>query len=237
MTSTQPIRGTETNMGSVRERFGGVDTPASLLGLFTSLGVLVFLGALIAAGGGALDYQLNAFDLEGNATELTALGIGLAALVVLASFFVGGIATGRMARYDGGKNGLAMALWALLLVAIFAALGAFVGAEYNAFQQAGLPDWFSQLRLGQDDVTTLAIIAAIVNVAAMFLGGWLGGRIGELYHRRVDAALAAGHSTADVRTRPVAADSVDADDRGHVAPRDEDAVVHPDAEVREQERL
>lgn len=197
MTVRQSIRGTETDLSSVRERFGGIDTVASILGMFTAFGVLVFLGALIAAGGGALDYQLNAFDLEGNVTELTIVGIVLAAIVVLAAFFVGGIATGRMARYDGGRNGLAMALWSLLLVAVFAALGAFVGAEYNAFQRSGLPDWFSQLRLSQEDVTTLGIVAAAVNVAAMFLGGWLGGRLGELYHRRVDAALAAGPPAGD----------------------------------------
>lgn len=177
-------------MGSVRERFGGVDTPAALMGMFTALGVLVFLGALIAAGAGGLEYQLNAFDIEGNATELTVVGVVTAVLVVLASFFVGGIAAGRIARYDGGINGAAAALWTLLLVAVFAALGAFVGAEYNAFQQAGLPDWFSQLRLSGDEITTLGIIAAIASVVAMFLGGYLGGKIGEMYHRKVDAALA-----------------------------------------------
>lgn len=189
MTARQTIRGTETRMGSVRERFGGVDTPAALMGTFTALGVLVFLGALIAAGGGALEYQINAFDLEGNATELTIIGIVVALLVVLAAFFVGGIAAGRMARYDGGVNGIATATWALLLVAIFAALGAFLGAEYNAFQRAGLPDWFSQLRIAGGDATALGVVAAVLNVAVMFLGAYLGGKIGETYHTRVDAAL------------------------------------------------
>lgn len=176
-------------MGSVRERFGGVDTPAALMGMFTALGVLVFLGALIAAGAGTLEYQLNAFDIEGNAQELGIVGVIVAIIVVLASFFVGGIAAGRMARYDGGINGIAAATWALLLVAVFAALGAFVGDEYNAFQRAGLPDWFSQLRLSGDEVTTIGVIAAILSIVAMFLGAYLGGKLGEAYHRRVDAAL------------------------------------------------
>lgn len=189
MTTRNTIRGTETQMRSVRERFGGVDTPAALMGMFTAFGVLVFLGALIAGGGGALEYGLNAFDLEGSAAELTIIGVVVALLVVLASFFVGGIAAGRMARYDGGVNGIATATWALLLIAVFAALGAFVGAEYNAFQRAGLPDWFSQLRIGAGDATTLAVVAAVLNVAAMFLGAYVGGRIGETYHSRVDAAL------------------------------------------------
>lgn len=198
----ETIRGTETRMGSVRERFGGVDTPAALMGMFTALGVLVLLSALIAAGGGGLEYQLNAFDVEGNAQELGIVGVVLAVLVVLASFFVGGIAAGRMARFDGGINGLAAATWALFLIAVFAALGAFVGAEYNAFQQAGLPDWFSQLRLSSDEVALIGIIAAVVSVAAMFLGAYLGGKVGEAYHRRVDAALAdSGPATVPASNR------------------------------------
>lgn len=191
-------------MGGVRERFGGVDTPAALMGMFTSLGVLVFLGALIAAGAGGLDYQLNAFDIEGNAQELAWAGVIAATLVVLASFLAGGWASGRMARYDGGINGLAMGLWTLLAVAIFAALGAFVGSEYNAFQQAGLPDWFTQFR--RDEMTTIGVVAAVLAIAAMFIGGYLGGKLGELYHRKVDAALsdrrAADHRVADDTTVP-----------------------------------
>lgn len=199
MTTRSRIRGTETSMASVRERFGGVDTPSAVAGMFTAFGVLVFIGSLIAAGAGGLDFQLNAIDLEGNAVELVTSGIVLAVLAVLAAFFVGGWAAGRMARYDGGINGLASAMWALLLIAVFAALGAWVGAEYNAFQQAGLPDWFSQMR--GDDVTTLGIVSAIVAIAAMFVGGYLGGKVGEMYHRKADAALAdsqVGHQSTTV---------------------------------------
>jgi ascorbate-specific PTS system EIIC-type component UlaA len=73
-------------------------------------------------------------------------------------------------------------------VAVFAALGAFVGEEYNAFQRAGLPDWFSQLR--GDDVTATAIIWGLIFVVLVLGGGYLGGKLGETYHRKVDAALA-----------------------------------------------
>lgn len=197
----QGIAGTETRTTSVRERFGGIDTPAALAGMLTALGTIVFLASLVAAGAGGLEYQLNAIDVEGNVQEVAIVGLVTAALVVFASFLVGGWAAGRMARYDGGINGLATAVWMLLLVAIFAALGAFVGSEFNAFQQAGLPDWFSQLR--GDDVTVAAIVAAIVMVVAMFGGGYLGGKLGEGYHRTVDAALTdprTSRRTGDDRT-------------------------------------
>ena len=172
---------------TVRERFGGVDTPAAIMGMFAAIGVLTFLVGLFGAGSATIPFQLNAFDLDGNAVELAIGGVLIAVVVVFVSFLLGGWAAGRMARYDGGINGLATALWALLLVAIFGALGVWVGAEYNAFQRAGLPDWFSQFR--GDDVTTLGIVAAILAIAAMFLGAYWGGKWGERYHERADAAL------------------------------------------------
>jgi hypothetical protein len=194
-TRSDSIRGAETPMGSVKDRFGGVDTPASLMGMFTALGVLVFLGALIAAGAGAADYQMNAFDIEGNVQELVVGGVIMAVLVTFVAFLCGGWAAGRMARYDGGMNGIGTALWALLLVAVFAALGAWAGAEYNAFQRIGLPDWFTQIR--GDDVTTLGVVAAIASVIAVLAGGFLGGILGEAYHRKADAALADQTVTRD----------------------------------------
>lgn len=211
MTTTRDgIRGTEYSMVSVRERFGGVDTPAAIVGMLAAFGTMVFLSALIAAGAGSIEYAVNAFDIEGNAAEVAATGIVSLGLVVLASFFVGGWAAGRISRYDGGVNGLACALWALLLIVVFGALGAWFGAEYNAFQQVGLPDWASQIR--GDDVTSVGIIAAVVGVAAMFLGAYLGGRLGEIYHRKADAAIADSH----VGYQPVVAGDADtlATDRG-----------------------
>lgn len=187
MTNSTYIHGAEINMASIRERFGGVDTPAAILGMLTAFGVLVFLGALIAAGAGNIPYQLNAYDIQGNLQELAIGGVAVAVAVVFVSFLAGGWSAGRMARYDGGTNGVGVALWALLLVAIFAALGAWAGTEYNAFQQVGLPDWFSQIR--GDGVTSIAVISAVLAVVAMFAGAYLGGRLGELYHRKADAAL------------------------------------------------
>jgi hypothetical protein len=181
------ILGTEADLGSIRERFGGADLLAGILGMFAALGVLVFLGSLIAAGAAGIPYQLNAIDLDGNLQEVEVVGAIMAIALVLVSFLVGGIAAGRMARYDGPINGAGAALWFLLLVAVFAALGAWVGEEYNAFAAVELPNWFGQI--GADDVTLKAIAAGLAGAVAALLGGYIGGGIGEQYHRRVDAAV------------------------------------------------
>jgi hypothetical protein len=186
--ATSPrVGGAERDLSSIRERFGKADLLASILGTFTALGVFVFLGALFAAGAANIELQTNLLNPEGGLDEVEIVGAVTAVAVVFVSFLVGGIAAGRMARYDGGLNGIGTALWMLFLVALFAALGAFVGAEYNAFASADLPNWIAQI--DAEEVTAAAIGTTVVAVVAMFGGGYLGGRIGETYHRKVDAAI------------------------------------------------
>lgn len=174
-------------LSGVRERFGKADLVASILGMLTALGMLVFLSALIAGVAAGFELQTNLINETGTLDEIEIGGAIAAAGVVFVAFLVGGIAAGRISRYDGGMNGIGTALWFLLLVAVFAALGAWVGQEYNVFANADLPNWVAQIDV--EEVTTAAIVMSIVFVVVMFVGGYLGGRIGESYHRKVDAAI------------------------------------------------
>lgn len=190
------IRGTETDMSSIKDRFGGADVVAGILGMFAALGALVFLSSLLAAGTAGIAYQLNQIDIDGNLQEVEVIGSIVAIVVVLVSFFVGGWAAGRMARYDGGINGVGAALWFIFLVAIFGALGVWFGQEYNAFAALDLPNWVGQM--GADDATLKAIVGALAGIVAALLGGFIGGQLGEQYHRDVDAALTTETAHGDV---------------------------------------
>lgn len=185
--SPNRVRGAQTDVRRVVERFGGADLVAAAFGMFTALGVLVFLGALIAAGAAGIDYQLNAIDADGNLQDVELVGTAVAVIVVFVSFLIGGWATGRMARYDGAVNGMGAALLFIALVAAFAAAGAWAGSEYNAFAGVGLPNWFAQF--DARDVTAGAIGAAAAAVVAALAGGGVGGWVGAAYHQKADAAL------------------------------------------------
>jgi len=185
--STETRADIEPEASIVRERYGKADLVASILGMFAAVGTLVFLGALFAAGTATIELQTNLLNQDGTLDEVETVGAIAAMVVLFVSFLVGGIAAGRMSRYDGGMNGMGTALWFLLLVTIFAALGAWVGEEYNAFALADLPNWVSQVDV--ENVTTTAIVMSIVSVAVILLGGYLGGRIGDSYNRKVDEAL------------------------------------------------
>jgi hypothetical protein len=172
----------------LRERFGGVDTPAAIAGMFTAMGVFLFLAGLGAAGVGGLAFQVDTVDVEGAVEEISLIGGILALVGLFMAFLVGGWAAGRMARYDGGLNGAMTAFWMVLLIVIFAALGAWIGEEYNVFAQMNLPDWVAVW--SSDEATAAAVIGGVLGIVVMFLGGYVGGQWGEAYHRKADAALA-----------------------------------------------
>ena len=148
--------GHDRGLTEVRRRFGRVDLPAAVAGLLAAIGSVALLAGLAWAVGYdvAQDDDLRTGDLVA----------GVAVVVV--SSAIGGWVAGRMARYDGGRNGLVTALLLLVLAAVVVAV-----------RHGDHPD--------------RAPVVAAIAVAAALLAGFLGGRAGEHYHRRADETIVA----------------------------------------------
>ena len=190
------VVGHDRGLTEVRRRFGGVDLPAALAGLLAAIGSMVLLGG-IAGAIGRVGYE---YGLDGAEEEsLTVGGFVAGVVVLLVSFLIGGWVAGRMARYDGGRNGLVTALLFLALAAGLAALGTWAGSEYDVFDDIDLPQWF---RSGE--YTGQAIASAAVAIVVALVAAWFGGKAGERYHRRADETIVATReggigATTDVR--------------------------------------
>ena len=173
------------NVG-VREaqrRFGGVDVPATLVGMLAALAFLILIGGLVGAAIGAVGYQTG---LRGNHASLSIASLAGGIVAIFAAFLIGGWAAARIARYDGPRNGLMTGVWALLLALVLAGLGAGLGTQYDVFRNVpNLPNWFSR-----DAETLGAIASAAAAVIAMLIGGALGGVWGARYHRKIDRVIA-----------------------------------------------
>jgi hypothetical protein len=171
----------EVDVDEARRRFGGLDVPATLVGMLVALALLMLLGGLVGAAVGAIGYQTG---LDGNQAKLS-IGALVGGIVALSlAYYVGGWAAGRIARYDGVKNGVMTGVWTLVLAAALAGLGAWLGGEYNVLARVDLPNWFSR-----DALTVGAVASGVVAVLAMLAGGALGGARGARYHRRADAVI------------------------------------------------
>jgi hypothetical protein len=113
------------------------------------------------------------------------IGGGIAVLVVLfLAYLAGGYVAGRMSRFDGARQGLAVWIIGLLVVLVLAIAGVALGAQYNVLQQLNLP----RIPVDEGTATTAGIITLVAILLVTLLGAVLGGKLGERYHRRVDRA-------------------------------------------------
>jgi len=179
----------------VRQRFGGIDIGASVAGALAALGVTVLLGG-VAGSIGTVGYQL---DAERGTDALSAGGLVTGLVVLLAAFLIGGWVAGRMARYDGGKNGLLTAVWFIALAAVLAGAGAWLGDKYDLFRDLHVPQWFSN-----NATTTSAIVSGVIAALVMLAAGFLGGMVGARYHTRADEYLAAEERDLLTHQEPLA---------------------------------
>ena len=166
----------------VQERFGGVKLGAAFFGWLVAVGMTVLLSGLVAlvaalwrAGGAALPADAAAVGTTGMVTVLAVLAV---------AYFTGGYVAGRLARFDGARNGLCTWLVGLVGTVLAAIAAAVLATRLPAMALPTLP-------VPVPDVSTLTIggavlLAAIVVVTA--LAAALGGRLGERFHRRVDRA-------------------------------------------------
>ena len=170
-----------------RDRFGGIKWGAAFFGWLSANGLAVLLIALVSAGGVGLGLA-QGVDSVGEATDqATGIGLGgaIAALVVLfLAYLAGGYVAGRMARFDGVRQGLAVWIIGLLVVLVLALAGALLGAQYNVLQQLNLP----RIPVDEGTATTAGIVTLVAILLVTLLGALIGGKVGERYHRRVDRA-------------------------------------------------
>ena len=170
-----------------RARFGGIKWGAAFFGWLTANGLAVLLIALLSAAGVALGLSQGVDTADEAAQQADTLGIGggIAILVVLfLAYLAGGYVAGRMSRFDGARQGLAVWLIGLIVVLVLALAGGVLGAQYNVLQQLNLP----RIPIDEGTATTAGIITLVAILVVTLLGAILGGKLGTRYHRRIDRA-------------------------------------------------
>ena len=172
------------------DRFGGIKWGAAFFGWLSANGLAVILLAILSAAGVAFGLsQVSTADQAAQQATAAAdtIGItgGIALLVVLfLAYLAGGYVAGRMARFDGLRQGIAVWVIGLLVIVALAVLGAVLGAQYNVLSQLNLPS----IPVSGDTLTTAGIVSGIAALVATLLGAILGGKLGERYHRKIDRA-------------------------------------------------
>ncbi|GAB3668217.1 hypothetical protein GCM10027596_38550 [Nocardioides korecus] len=176
-----------------KERFGGVKVFCAFFGWITATGMAVLLTALIAAAGAGVGLVSSASQVAGAAksqgistSDIGWIGVIALLVVVFVSYYSGGYVAGRMARFDGARQGLAVFGWAVVAAIVVAVLGAIGGAKFDVLNNLNS---FPRIPSSFGDLTLAAVVALVGVVVVALVGAVLGGLAGMAFHRRVDRTV------------------------------------------------
>lgn len=179
----------ETVIAREKEQFGGIKIGSAFFGWLTATGMAVLLVALLAAAGIAVGLANNAnvSDAMNLASSQTVGIAGIIALLVILflSYYCGGYVAGRMARFNGVRQGLMVWFWAVIVAVLVALLGLLAGPRFNILANVNS---FPRIPVNEGQLSTTGIIAAVVVAAVTLAAAALGGLAGMHYHRQVDRA-------------------------------------------------
>jgi hypothetical protein len=172
----------------LRELHGGVDWLAGFIGfVFTAVvGTGLFAVASLVLMPLGLSFSFEEITLD----SAVITGLVLAGVVLFLSYLIGGYVSGRIARFDGGINGIMVVVWTIVVSVLAGVVGVVFGTVLSG-------DFFAALGNGVSVVlnaagaasanlgyTALGIVVVALIIA--LLGGFLGGRMGARYHREID---------------------------------------------------
>ena len=166
-----------------REEFGGLNWGSAFFGWLVAVGVAVILLAILSAAGTAFGLsEVSESEANSNAETLGIVG-GILLIAVLAiAYYCGGYVSGRMSRFDGGRQGFGTWAIGVIVTVILAVAGVIFGSEYNILEQLNLP----RIPIDEGTLTAGAAIALAAVVIVTLLAAMGGGKAGERYHQRVD---------------------------------------------------
>jgi hypothetical protein len=175
-------------VGREKDVFGGMKFGSCFFGWLTASGTAVLLAAIVTGVGAALGLSRDVETVGASPIQTESVGFvgGIILLaIIFVSYLAGGYVAGRMARFNGLKQGLGVWLWAVIIAILVAVAGVLAGARFDILAQLNS---FPRLPLNEGTLTTGGIIVALGVVAASLIGALLGGLAGMRYHRRVDRA-------------------------------------------------
>jgi hypothetical protein len=100
------------------EKFGGVSWGSTFFGWLSAAGLTALLAGLLGATGAGLALNKVGDKATGSKAETIGIAGGIGLLVILAlAYYCGGYVAGRMARFDGARQGVGVWLWGLIAAA------------------------------------------------------------------------------------------------------------------------
>jgi len=180
------VVGATTDVREQQERYGGFSLASAFFGWLSATGVAALLLALLAAGGAVFALtNANPVSTGKQNAETISLAAGAGLVIVLAiAYFAGGYVAGRMARFDGIRQGVGVWIIGVVVTVGLAVAAAVFGSQYNVLSKLNMPN----IPIDNGSLSTGGIITLIAALLVTLGAAILGGKTGEAYHRRIDNA-------------------------------------------------
>src|SRR5215218_1248923 len=173
----------------LRDMYGGVDWLASFLGFVFA----IVLGTIFSAVVGLVLVPFGITpDFSGGQIGASVItGLALLGVLIFLTFFFGGYVAGRLARFDGGRNGAMVLVWMFIVVVILALAAAIFSGFLPAGMAEGITNLIDRIVSTASNLAGGGVVGLVAAAAALLLallGGALGGRMGSRYHTEIDRA-------------------------------------------------
>ena len=182
---SEPILTAATALSMQKSRYSRMHLLPGLLGWLITISLMdgglwaIQSWLTLTSQSESIDYATVVSRLFSGASNAVPVAVALSVLIFFA-YLVGGYAAGRMARFAGAKQGIAVWLWQIMAL-ILGSLATFLTPQLF---QNGVASLSLQKLIAGDFANGL--LAVLLVLALSFLGAILGGLLGRLYHRRVD---------------------------------------------------
>ncbi|HET6986755.1 MAG TPA: hypothetical protein VFI00_09070, partial [Kribbella sp.] len=167
--------------------YRGFKFGAAFFGWLIAIAMSVLLLAAVSAAalGTAeiLDYSSSDAKADLGAAAITVATV--AVLMLSLAFYTGGYVAGRLARFDGGRQGFGVWMIALLVSVLAAGGGVLLNNQYDLLADVNRPD----VALTNETLTMGGIAAAATLVLLTLVAAILGGKAGKRYHDKIDELL------------------------------------------------
>jgi hypothetical protein len=167
--------------------YRGFKFGAAFFGWLIAIAMSVLLLAAVSAAAlgtaEVLDYSTGDAKAQPGAAAITAASVAIFMLIL--AFYAGGYVAGRLARFDGGRQGFGVWMIALVVGAIAGGGGWFLDNQYGVISDLNRPD----VALSNNTLALGGIAASAALLLLTLLAAIVGGKAGRRYHDRIDELL------------------------------------------------
>lgn len=173
-----------SSAAEVDPAYRGFKSGAAFFGWLIAIGLTVLLTGVIGAIAAAVDYAItiDRAMAEDNAGTIGIVSAAVLVVMMAIAYYNGGYVAGRLARFDGARQGFGVWAIGLIVTLIVAGIGALAGSQYDVLDRVDLPS----IPIADEDLTTGSLIVAAAVLVVSLLAAVIGGKAGQRYHKRID---------------------------------------------------